>query len=187
MRIRTMLSYLALSLALAGPAAAASGRYSFGLTAGEEVVGGDQRSEPVFGLPSSGDDRSYKVFFGVGLGRGLAFEAAYHDFGNRQVVPATDFGWDLDLTAWSGSLVWLLPVRRVDLFTKVGWMQWEEEGTLFTFVGPVDHRVDDSNLLYGAGVEIGLGRYFALRGEWERFDFDSGAEDALAAGVALRF
>jgi hypothetical protein len=153
---------------------------------GDGVVGGELRSQTE-GFSSSGDDRSYKAFAGVGLGRSFAFEVGYHDFGNRQLEGILDFGYDLDLTAYSASVLWVFPLRQIDLFAKGGWMRWEEDGTTISLIGIADHNETGSNLLFGGGVLFALGERFGLRAEWERFDFDAGAENALSAGVELRF
>lgn len=186
MRTRNRLLCWVLFLAVAAPVAAAPPRFYLGATTGDGIVGGEVRSASL-NLPSSGDDRSYKFFGGVGLGRNFAVELGYHDFGNREAVGILDFGYDLDLTAYSGSVVWLYPLRKIDLFAKGGWMRWEEDGTTVSLIGVSDHNATGSNLLLGGGVLFGLGERFALRAEWERFDFDAGAEDAFSAGVELRF
>lgn len=186
MRIRACCLCLVLCLATAVAATAAPQRFYLGVGYGDGVVGGQLRSESD-NLPSSGDDRTHKAFVGVGLGRSLALEAAYYDFGNRRAEGIVDFGYDLDLTAYSASVLWMFPIQKVDLFAKGGWMRWEEDGTMISLIGISDHNESGSNLLFGGGARLGLGERFGLRAEWERFDFDAGAEDSFSAGVELRF
>ena len=185
MRMRAY--YLSLLLCFAmGVPVAADPHFYLGVAYGDGVVGGELRSQSV-GLPSTGDDKTRKAFAGVGLGRSLALEATYYDFGNRRVEGILDFGYDLDLTAYSAALLWTLPIDRVDLFAKAGWMRWKEEGSTISLIGVLDHDESGSNLLFGGGARFGLGERFGLRAEWERFDFDAGAEDIFSAGVELRF
>jgi hypothetical protein len=183
---RTVLAAFLLVVAATPGAVLAEGFY-FGGSVGEEVVGGDVRSQSTHGSEASGPGESYRVFGGVGLGRYAALEVAYNDFGERSVVPIADFGYDLDLTGYSGAVLGIVPMGRVSLFGKAGVLRWTEEGTIITIAGLQDRSVDGSDLLLGAGVTFGLAPRFGLRAEWERYDFESGAEDALLGGVEVRF
>jgi hypothetical protein len=176
-----------LLFAIAAPATAASPLFYLGLSAGEGINGGDLRARTSVNLPYSGADRSYKAFAGLELGRNFALEVAYHDFGNRRLAGILDFGFDLDLSGYSGTVLWVLPLRRFDLFAKGGWLRWEEDGTTVSLIGARNHSETGSNLLLGGGLRFHLGERIGLRAEWERFDFDAGTEDALSAGVELRF
>jgi hypothetical protein len=184
----TRISAATLLLALAAAAGAArANSFYLGGSVGEGIEGGEIRSQSTGGLEASGADETFRVFGGLGLGRHVALEVAYNDFGERSVVPVADFGYDLDLSGFSGSVLGIVPVGRFNLFGKAGFLRWTEEGTLLTIAGPRASSQDGSDLLLGAGVTFDLAERFGLRAEWERYDFDTGAEDALLGGVEVRF
>ncbi len=187
--MRTKRAVMAALLLMAGPAvcAARAAGFYLGGSVGDGIDGGAIRSQSTGGLESSEAGETFRVFGGVGLGRHLAFEVAYNDFGERSAVPVADFGYDLDLDGVSGSVLGIVPIGRVSLFGKAGVLRWTEEGTLITIAGPRESSEEASDLLLGAGVMFAVAERFGLRAEWERYDFDTGAEDAVLGGVEVRF
>jgi hypothetical protein len=147
-------------------------------------------SDPVnraFGSSITGD--RYKLFAGLGLGRHLAVEASYYDFGGRRccepIVP--DFAYDVDTDAYSAAVVGRLPLGRVSLFGKVGTLWWDESGRSITIAGASPWSETGTDLVTGAGVGFRLTDHVHLRGEWERYEFPDRSTDGVWAAAEFRF
>lgn len=139
------------------------------------------------GTSTTGD--RYKLFAGLGLGRYLAVEASYYDFGGKRccepLVP--DLGFAFDTDGYSAAVVGRLPLGRVALFGKVGTLWWDESGQLITIAGAAPWSKHGTDMLTGAGVGFRLTDHFHLRGEWERFEFADSSADGVWAAAEFRF
>jgi opacity protein-like surface antigen len=145
-------------------------------------------------LTTSVDDRSYKLFGGYYLGRHFAIELARHDLGTQVCCaePVLDAGYALEIDAYSLNLVGKLPVHRFDLFAKVGYLFWDRSGTAMTLGGPIRLSEHGRDLMSGVGADINLSNRFAVRLEWEYYDFDFDSmvrleEDADSFFIGVRF
>lgn len=171
---------------------AAEKRIYLGGTVGEEVTVDADFS----GLGVVAEDRSYKLFGGLSLGDHFAVELAYHDFGARTCCrpEVADFGFDVALDGYSAAFVARYPVRRFDLFAKLGYLVWEEDGELITIAGPQSYSADGSDPMAGAGTVFRATDHFGLRLEWEYFELDGigpgavdDAVDVFSGGVQYKF
>ncbi len=138
------------------------------------------------------DERRLAAFAGLELGRYLAFEVAYHDFGSRVCCTRIlDFGFDLDFDGYSASIVGRYPLGRFELFGSVGYLWWREEGTLVTIAGPAEASADGSDRLLSAGMTLRLIRGFRLRAAVERFEIErslrSEAQESFSLGLQYHF
>lgn len=153
---------------------------------GSEIEGGTLGDEFFEDSDTTGD--RYKLFAGLGLGRHLAVEATYYDFGGQRCCfEAADAGFDSETAGYSAAVVGRLPLGRVSLFGKVGAFQWDEDATLITIAGPIERSEEGTDLVTGAGALLRLGDHFELRGEWERFEFADSTSDGVWAAVQFRF
>jgi hypothetical protein len=134
-----------------------------------------------------GDD-TWKVFAGLGIGRIFGVEAAWHDFGTVTCCDqVADAGFALDLTGVSVAAVAGIPISRLRLFAKAGFLAWEADGTLVTIAGAVPFTLDDEDPMGGVGVDLQLTRHFSIRAEWEVFKLAEGSLDIASVGVQYRF
>jgi hypothetical protein len=156
---------------------------------------GDVSSDYAFGADhrAADDDRAFKAIVGARPLDWLAIEANYTDFGETRAAldvacpaipgfPCPDRE-TVDARALSVSLLgmWALPL--LDVYARVGTSRWETE-----------HRVRFGNALktegtdptYGVGLQGRVGS-FALRVEYERFDFGRDDAELLSAGFTYTF
>jgi hypothetical protein len=186
--LRTAWSSLLASASLLAPggaALAADNGFYVGLASS------DVESDYEFGIVAAGapdDDRGFKGIVGFRPLDAFAIEANYVDLGET-VVPVSVFCFtvpcpqaaEIDSQAVSVSAVGLLALPLVDLFARVGYARWESEQSQF---GAQDR--DGSDPTYGAGAQVRIGS-FALRFEYERFDFDDDSADLMSIGFIYTF
>lgn len=113
-------------------------------------------------------DTGSKAFVGFRVLRGLAFEAAYADYGDIR----KDTRLEGNIDAYSAAVVGLIQLRQWDLFGKAGFGHWN--GTTSNNAG---QRVTDNDTdpFFGIGAQYRSGR-FAVRVESEaqRLTFEAG-------------
>lgn len=132
------------------------------------------------GIDFDGTDTAWKLIAGIRPLDWLAVEASYVDFGKPH-----DDGVEVDADGLTAFAVGFVPVGPVDLFAKVGLINYDAKGSLRN-VGEV---LDDSGteLAYGAGVQFRL-LSLAIRGEYEKFDVkDVDDADLLSVSVTYTF
>lgn len=157
---------------------------------GSDVTAGQAANEP--GLDQPGTDSTgdrYKLFAGLYLARYLAVEASYYDFGGQHCCAPqiSDLGLDSSTTAYSAALLGRLPIGRFVVYGKVGTLRWRENATFITIQGASDRSDQGTDPLFGAGVDFGVTDSFALRGEWERYEFGGNSSDGVWAAAHYRF
>jgi OmpA-OmpF porin, OOP family len=184
-RSRSFRLALAVSLATPGVALCADNGVYFGGSVGD--VSSDY--EPGFasvGAPQ--DDDGFKLIGGFRPLDALALEANYVDLGTTRVplnlvcitLPCPSEA-SIDSRAVSASVVGLFSLPLVDLYGRVGVARWEAERR--TVVSQDDSGTDPT---YGAGVQLRFGS-FALRVEYERFDFGDDSADLRSVGFTYTF
>jgi hypothetical protein len=151
----------------------------------------DVESDYTLGLGASGttdDDRGFKGIVGFRPLDNFAIEANYVDLGETRVplsivciMAPCPTEARIDTQALSVSAVALLPLPLVDLYARVGYAKWEYERTMFAA-----RDRDGSDPTYGAGAQFRLGS-FALRLEYEQFDFDDESADLVSIGFTYTF
>jgi hypothetical protein len=179
-------------LVLTAAAAAAAPRVSLAADNGFYLGGAasDVSSDydaPVSAGPAADDD-GFKLIGGVRPLDSFAIEANYVDLGTTRVplnvvcvtTPCPSH-LSLDARAVSVSAVGLFTLPLVDLYARVGVSRWETERQVL--VAQKDEGTDPT---FGAGVQVRLGS-FAVRVEYERFDFGADKADLRSVGFTYTF
>lgn len=176
---------LTASLLLPGAALAADNGFYLGLASSD--VSSDYDLGPAV-AGDADDDRGFKGIVGFRPLDSFAIEANYIDFGETHVpvnlvciqVPCpTEVS--IDSQAVSVSAVGMFALPLVDLFARVGYARWDSEVSAF---GAQEREGSDPT--YGAGAQVRVGS-FALRFEYERFEFDDDDADIVSIGFTYTF
>lgn len=176
---------LSASLLAPGVALAADNGFYMGLAASE--VSSDYE---LGGLVSgdADDDYGFKGIVGFRPLDWLALEANYVDLGETTVPLSVSLPCigcathaQIDSQAVSVSAVGLLALPLVDLFARVGYARWESETRIVA-----SQEAEGSDPTYGAGAQFRVGS-FALRVEYERFEFDDDDADLVSVGFTYTF
>lgn len=175
---------LVLGLAPAGVTLAADNGFYLGGAASN--VSSDY-ALPV-GAGAVDDDDGLKLIGGIRPLDSFAIEANYADFGTTHVplgivciTQPCPAGQDIDSRALSVSAVGLFTLPLVDIYGRVGMARWEVERSAIFAV-----KDEGTDPTYGAGVQVRLGS-FALRVEYERFDFGDDSVDLRSIGFTYTF
>ena len=173
------------TLAAPGAAFAADNGFYLGLASSD--VSSDYEVGP-FAAGGADDDRGLKAIVGFRPLDSFAIEANYVDMGETRIplnIVCTTTPCPTEATIDSQSIsvsaVGLLPLPLIDLYARVGISKWESELSPF-----VAEKRDGSDPTYGAGAQFRLGS-FALRLEYERFDFDDDSADLVSVGFTYTF
>lgn len=188
MNHRTAIAFVALSfVALSFTAVAASGAELYlGAGISGEIDSGEARA----GLDSFAetDGSAWRLFAGARLNRFLAVEIAHHDLGTQRCcVNIADLGFNTDVDALSAAAIGRWQRGIWAPFVKLGLLAWEEDGEMITFAGSSPLSRDGTELLVGAGVEVELPVSFAVRADWERYEFGEASSDGLWLSALYRF
>lgn len=146
------------------------------------------------GFASFGDDATadgdvgLDLRAGVGLGRFLGAELAWHDLGDLGWCRGCiDAGGGVERTVWSGGLTAGRTFGRARPFVKVGWFRASIDGSQMTIAGPFPIHWRESGPFGEVGVRVLVGKHAALRLAYERFDFEVEDAGALTLGAEYRF
>src|SRR5688572_3737394 len=177
-------SLLAFVLVLApGAALAADNGFYLGLGASE--VSSDYELGGLVGGDAD-DDRGFKGIVGFRPLDSFAIEANYVDLGETIVPLPVSLGCigcpttaQIESQAVSVSAVGFLAWPLVDLVARVGYARWDSEIS-------ASQEADGSDPTYGAGAQFRVGS-FALRFEYERFEFDDDNADLVSVGFTYTF
>jgi len=123
----------------------------------------------------------YKLIAGWRFLDWLAVEGNYIDFGSAD---DTVFGDKVETEADGVSLsaVGFLPVGPVDLFARVGAIDWSSEISPDQF----GKDSDGTDLTYGVGAQFRVWS-LSIRAEYEIFDIDDSDLDMISLGVTWTF
>lgn len=123
----------------------------------------------------------------------LAIEANYVDLGETEVrllvacpaIPGFPCPNEetFDARAVSVSVLGMLALPLVDLYARAGTSRWETERQVR--FGALQERAG-TDTTYGLGLQARVGS-FALRAEYERFDFDRDEVDSVSVGFTYTF
>ena len=185
--LRNGFCVLTLALCLAAPGVALSADNGFYLGGSASNVSSDYASPPPASTRTDDDD-GFKLIGGFRPLDAFAIEANYVDLGTTRVpltlacvtLPCPTEA-SIDSQALSVSAVGLFTLPLVDLYGRVGVARWETERRIF---GSLEDEGSDPT--YGAGVQLRLGS-FALRVEYERFDFGDDSVDLRSIGFTYTF
>jgi hypothetical protein len=178
-----------------GAVSAADNGFYFGASVGDVRNDDDWLDESLdqYSRTMTGDDRGFKLIGGIRPLDAIAIELDYVDFGTRELAigvvcpavvgfPCPDRA-SLDMQAVSASVVGLWALPLVDLFGRVGVARWESESEVR--FSPASEE-SDTDLVYGVGAQVRVGS-FALRVEYERFDWPRGDRDFASLGFTYTF
>jgi len=131
----------------------------------------------------SSDATAFKVIAGWRFLDWLSIEGNYVDLGSADERVDGD-RFEVDASGLSLSAVGFLPIGPVDLFARVGAINWDAD---FSFEG-VDAGSDDgTDLTYGVGAQFRVWG-LSLRAEYEQFDIeDADTVDLISLGVTWTF
>ena len=175
MRKGTLLSLVAALAVTSLPAAAADNGVYIGGSIG--LAGFDEGS-----VDFSTNSTGFKVIGGWRFLDWLSVEGGYVDFGSGDddVLGETI---ETDANGLTVSAVGFLPIGPIDVFAKVGVIDWDLDVQTTSLGSFGDSGTD---LAYGFGGQFRLGS-LAFRLEYEIFDFDGSDVDLLSAGITWTF
>jgi OOP family OmpA-OmpF porin len=177
-----LLTTAALGL-VAAPAYAADNGIYLGASVGqsgvtfEETVAGED-------FEFDTDSTGYKAILGWRFLDWLAVEANYVDLGSGDDnVAGTRI--ETDVNGISLSAVGFLPVGPVDLFARVGAIDWKADVTASDL--GFDASDDGTDLTYGVGAQFRVWS-LGIRAEYERYDIsEADTVDMFSVGVTWTF
>jgi hypothetical protein len=177
-----LLTTAALGL-VAAPAYAADNGIYLGASVGqsgvtfEETVAGED-------FEFDTDSTGYKAILGWRFLDWLAVEANYVDLGSGDDnVAGTRI--ETDVNGISLSAVGFLPVGPVDLFARVGAIDWKADVTASDL--GFDASDDGTDLAYGVGAQFRVWS-LGVRAEYERYDIsEADTVDMFSVGVTWTF
>lgn len=131
----------------------------------------------------SSDATAFKVIAGWRFLDWLSIEGNYVDLGSADERVDGD-RFEVDASGLSLSAVGFLPIGPVDLFARVGAINWDAD---FSIEG-VDLPSDDgTDLTYGVGAQFRVWG-LSVRAEYEQFDIDEAdTVDLISLGVTWTF
>ncbi len=132
------------------------------------------------------DELGWKAYAGWEFLDFLGVEAGYRDLGNFSEGEGST-SIDLDLKVIDAAARVKLPISDIfQLYGKLGYanIAWDGKVDIENEIENFDE--DDWELFYGVGVQVNLGRNFAIRAEWEMYDVSDDLS-TLSAGVVYRF
>lgn len=187
LRNRSYWCSLLLSAPLLAPGVALAADNGFYLGLASSDVSSDYDLGP-FAAGDADDDRGFKGIVGFRPLDAFAIEANYVDLGESTVpvslvctTPPCPTEASIESQVVSVSAVGMFALPAIDLFGRVGYARWESELSPF-----VMQKRDGSDTTYGAGAQVRVGS-FALRFEYERFEFEDDSSDLVSVGFTYTF
>jgi hypothetical protein len=177
---------LALTFWLVAPGVALAADNGFYLGGAASDVSSDY-SVPTSVGPARDDD-GFKLIGGVRPLDSFAIEANYVDLGTTRqplgvvciTIPCPT-ETSIDSRAVSVSAIGMFTLPLVDLYGRVGVARWESERRIL-----FAQESEGTDPTYGAGVQLRIGS-FAVRVEYERFDFGDNSADLRSVGFTYTF
>lgn len=162
-------------------AALVAGISASNVLAADWYVGAGVGQSEYDGLSDEGT--STKLFLGYSLNPSVAVEFAYVDTGEgEQDSIFGDFTASTD--GFEISAVGLLPVNNtVGFLGRLGLYSWDLDVEL----GGASASDSGTDLTYGFGIQVELGKTAALRGEYQIYDIDGDDIDNIGISVLFRF
>jgi OOP family OmpA-OmpF porin len=183
MRKSTLLAATAALGLLAAPAFAADNGVYLGASVGQSGVSFDD-SFAGEDIELDVDSTGFKAIVGWRFLDWLSVEANYVDLGSGD-DRIEGIKFETDVNGISLSAVGFLPVGPVDLFARVGAVNWNADITAPEF--DLESSDDGTDLTYGVGAQFRVWS-LGLRAEYERFDIsDADTVDMVSLGVTWTF
>jgi opacity protein-like surface antigen len=175
---------LAAALALAAHAASAADN---GIYLGASVGQANVQLDDSLSSDFDANDTGYKIILGIRPLDWLGVEASYVDFGSPDDQVATVDGGttvEANLDGISAFAVGFLAIGPVDLFAKVGLINWD--GTVKAPELSLSASNDGTDFAYGVGAQFRVWS-LSLRAEYEKFDIVDTDVNLLSVGVTWTF
>lgn len=137
--------------------------------------------------PFEGNDTSYRVFGGYSFNRYFSAEAGYIDGGTM----SSDVGAyrvAIESAGLYATGIGKLPIGKYFVpFVKLGYVY--HESTQNVALGQVrqSDSENDSDFIFGGGLELKLGKKFRLRAEYDKVNLPDAAFDIFSINAAYRF
>ena len=168
---------------MTAPAFAADNGIYIGASVGQSGVSYEENFEGQ-NLEFDADSTGFKGIVGWRFFDWLAVEGNYVDLGSGDDTVLGE-KIETDVSGISLSAVGFLPVGPVDLFARVGAINWEAD--LDAPDLGVSASEDGTDLTYGVGAQFRVWS-LSLRAEYERFDIsDADTVDMVSLGVTWTF
>ena len=168
---------------MTGPALAADNGIYLGASVGQAGVQFEDTIEGV-DFDYDADSTGFKGILGWRFLDWLAVEGNYVDLGSGDDRVAGE-KIETDVSGVSLSLVGFLPIGPVDLFARVGAVNWEAD--LESPTTGLSASDDGTDLTYGVGAQFRVWS-LSLRAEYEQFDVaDADTVDMISVGVTWTF
>ena len=167
---------------VAAPAFAADNGIYLGAGVGQSGVSYEDAVEGI-DVDFDANATAFKAIAGWRFLDWLAVEANYVDLGSADDNLAGE-KVETDINGISLAAVGFLPIGPVDLFAKVGAINWNADLETESFGSLSD---DGTDLNYGVGAQFRVWS-LSLRAEYERFDIsDADTVDMVSLGVTWTF
>ena len=165
----------------AAPALAVDNGIYLGASVGQSGVSIDESFEGQ-NFDYDADSTAFKAIAGWRFLDWLSVEGNYVDLGSGDdTIEGTKF--ETDVSGISLSAVGFLPVGPVDLFARVGAINWDAD--LSSPAGTISD--DGTDLTYGVGAQFRVWS-LSIRAEYEQFDVDAAdTVDLISLGVTWTF
>ena len=157
------------------PAAAADNGIYLGASVGQSGIQIDD-------FDYDADATGFKIIAGWRFLDWLAVEGNYVDFGSGDDRVAGN-RIETEADGISLSAVGFLPVGPVDLFARVGVIDWSAD---LSSPGVTHGGDDGTDLTYGVGAQFRVWS-LSLRAEYEMFDIEDADVDMISLGVTWTF
>lgn len=181
MRNRLIAAATALAAMTAFPTFAADNGIYLGASVGQSGVQADDIGFD--GGDFDGDATGFKAIAGWRFVDWLSVEANYVDLGSGDDTVDGE-KLEVDASGITLSAVGFLPIGPVDVFARVGAINWDADVTSPSFGSISD---DGTDLTYGVGAQFRVWS-LALRAEYEIFDIsDADTVDMISLGVTWTF
>lgn len=181
MRSKLIAATAVLAAMTAFPAFAVDNGIYLGASIGQSGVDVDEAG--LDGGDFSSDATGFKVIAGWRFLDWLSIEGNYVDLGSSDDTVDGD-RLEVDASGISLSAVGFLPIGPVDLFARVGAINWDADFEVEDF-GKVSD--DGTDLTYGVGAQFRVWG-LSIRAEYEQFDIeDTDTVDLLSLGVTWTF
>ena len=161
---------IALVVACAASTMSLAGPFYVGAAYGNTTLKAD-----VSTIDFDASDPGWKVYAGYRFLKLFGVEGSYVDMGS----PA-EGSLELDATGWDAFGVGILPIGPVDLFAKVGAVNWDVKAK-------GSGSDSGTDMAYGVGVGFHISK-IGIRAEWEKFDAkEVDSLYMISLGVEWRF
>jgi OOP family OmpA-OmpF porin len=180
MRKGLIATAMLLTLAAAAPGYAADNGIYLGAAIGQSKVEAGNSNPDIGDVDFDADATGYKLILGWRPLDWLAVEGNYVDLGSGDDHVLGE-KIESDVNGISLAAIGFLPVGPIDLYARVGVINWDAELSAPSI--DVRSKDDGTDLEYGVGAQLRL-LGLSLRAEYERFEIaDTDKVDLLSLGL----